>query len=73
MRAYADLPGVVLIWHLAKMAALPVNQEYNPQKYDGRFKDIFEEIYQQEFKQKFKEANISYEHRLIDDMVASAR
>ena len=41
-------------------------------KYDGRFKDIFEEIYQQEFKQKFKEANITYEHRLIDDMVASA-
>jgi len=41
-------------------------------KYDGRFKDIFEEIYQQEFKQKFKEVNITYEHRLIDDMVASA-
>ncbi len=41
-------------------------------KYDGRFKDIFEEIYQQEFKQKFKEAKITYEHRLIDDMVASA-
>jgi isocitrate dehydrogenase len=41
-------------------------------KYDGRFKDIFEEIYQQEFKQKYKDANISYEHRLIDDMVASA-
>ncbi len=41
-------------------------------KYDGRFKDIFEEIYQQEFKQQFKEANITYEHRLIDDMVASA-
>jgi isocitrate dehydrogenase len=41
-------------------------------KYDGRFKDIFEEIYQQEFKQKYKEANITYEHRLIDDMVASA-
>src|SRR5450432_1166507 len=41
-------------------------------KYDGRFKDIFEEIYQQEFRQKYKEANISYEHRLIDDMVASA-
>jgi isocitrate dehydrogenase len=41
-------------------------------KYDGRFKDIFEEIYQQEFKQTFKEANITYEHRLIDDMVASA-
>jgi len=41
-------------------------------KYDGRFKDIFEEIYQQEFKLKYKEANITYEHRLIDDMVASA-
>jgi isocitrate dehydrogenase len=41
-------------------------------KYDGRFKDIFEEIYQNEFLQKFKEENITYEHRLIDDMVASA-
>src|SRR3984893_1586009 len=41
-------------------------------KYDGRFKDIFEEIYQQEFKQKYSDANITYEHRLIDDMVASA-
>ena len=41
-------------------------------KYDGRFKDIFEEIYQAEFKAKFAEAGITYEHRLIDDMVASA-
>jgi isocitrate dehydrogenase len=41
-------------------------------KYDGRFKDIFEEIYQKEFKLKFDEAVITYEHRLIDDMVASA-
>ena len=41
-------------------------------KYDGRFKDIFEEIYQKEFKGKFDEAKITYEHRLIDDMVASA-
>jgi isocitrate dehydrogenase len=41
-------------------------------KYDGRFKDIFEGIYEAEFKQKFKEAGILYEHRLIDDMVASA-
>ena len=40
--------------------------------YDGRFKDIFEEIYQSEFAAKFKEAGITYEHRLIDDMVASA-
>ncbi|MES2679163.1 MAG: NADP-dependent isocitrate dehydrogenase [Bacteroidota bacterium] len=41
-------------------------------KYDGRFKDIFEEIYQAEFKSKFEAAGIVYEHRLIDDMVASA-
>lgn len=41
-------------------------------KYDGRFKDIFENIYQAEFKAKFDEAGITYEHRLIDDMVASA-
>lgn len=41
-------------------------------KYDGRFKDIFQEIYDKEFKQKFREAGITYEHRLIDDMVASA-
>ncbi len=41
-------------------------------KYDGRFKDIFEEIYQAEYKSKFEAAGISYEHRLIDDMVASA-
>jgi isocitrate dehydrogenase len=41
-------------------------------KYDGRFKDIFEEIFQAEFKTKFAAAGITYEHRLIDDMVASA-
>lgn len=41
-------------------------------KYDGRFKDLFEEIYEQEFKAAFQEAGIRYEHRLIDDMVASA-
>ena len=41
-------------------------------KYDGRFKDIFEEIYQTEFKGKYEAAGIVYEHRLIDDMVASA-
>jgi len=40
--------------------------------YDGRFKDIFEEIFEKEFKAKFEEAKIWYEHRLIDDMVASA-
>jgi isocitrate dehydrogenase len=41
-------------------------------KYDGRFKDIFAEIFDAEFKQKFTDAGIVYEHRLIDDMVASA-
>ncbi len=41
-------------------------------KYDGRFKDIFEEVYQNEFITKYAEAGITYEHRLIDDMVASA-
>ena len=40
--------------------------------YDGRFKDLFEEIFEAEFKDKFDKAGITYEHRLIDDMVASA-
>ncbi|TBW38196.1 NADP-dependent isocitrate dehydrogenase [Siculibacillus lacustris] len=40
--------------------------------YDGRFKDIFEEIFQTEFKTQFDALGITYEHRLIDDMVASA-
>mgnify|MGYP001595611008 FL=1 len=40
--------------------------------YDGRFKDLFEEVYQSEFADKFKAAGITYEHRLIDDMVACA-
>ncbi|MCY0147273.1 NADP-dependent isocitrate dehydrogenase [Hoeflea sp. G2-23] len=40
--------------------------------YDGRFKDLFEEVFEAEFKDKYAEAKITYEHRLIDDMVASA-
>jgi isocitrate dehydrogenase len=40
--------------------------------YDGRFKDIFQEIYESEYKAKFAAAGIEYQHRLIDDMVASA-
>ena len=40
--------------------------------YDGRFKDLFQKIYEIEFKEKFKEKDITYEHRLIDDMVACA-
>ena len=40
--------------------------------YDGRFKDLFQEVYEAEFKTEFEKRKISYEHRLIDDMVASA-
>ena len=40
--------------------------------YDGRFKDLFQQVFEQEFADKFKAAGITYEHRLIDDMVASA-
>ena len=40
--------------------------------YDGRFKDIFQEIFESDYKAKFDELKIWYEHRLIDDMVASA-
>ena len=40
--------------------------------YDGRFKDLFQEVFEKEFEQKFKAKGIHYEHRLIDDMVASA-
>ncbi len=41
-------------------------------KYDGRFKDIFQEVFENEFEDQFKAAGITYEHRLIDDMVAAA-
>jgi isocitrate dehydrogenase len=40
--------------------------------YDGRFKDLFQEVYEGEFKPQFKAAGLTYEHRLIDDMVASS-
>lgn len=40
--------------------------------YDGRFKDLFQEVFEAEFEEKFKTAGITYEHRLIDDMVACA-
>ena len=40
--------------------------------YDGRFKDIFQQVFKSEFKSKFEKENITYEHRLIDDMVACA-
>ena len=40
--------------------------------YDGRFKDLFEEVFEQEFKTQFNQLQLTYEHRLIDDMVAAA-
>ena len=40
--------------------------------YDGRFKDLFQEVFDTEFAERFKDAGITYEHRLIDDMVASS-
>ncbi len=40
--------------------------------YDGRFKDLFQEVFDKEFKEKFQKAKLTYEHRLIDDMVACA-
>src|ERR671928_60367 len=40
--------------------------------YDGRFKDIFQEVFETEYKERFDAAGLTYEHRLIDDMVASA-
>jgi isocitrate dehydrogenase len=41
-------------------------------KYDGRFKDLFREVYERDYKQRFEAAGITYEHRLIDDMIASS-
>ena len=41
-------------------------------QYDGRFKDIFQEIFDKEYKSEFEKNNLTYEHRLIDDMVACA-
>jgi len=41
-------------------------------RYDGRFKDLFAEVYEAEFKDEFEAAGLTYEHRLIDDMVAAA-
>ena len=41
-------------------------------QYDGRFKDLFQEVYEKDFAEKFKSLDLDYEHRLIDDMVASA-
>ena len=66
-------PGVAELW--AEPQNYPVylsTKNTILKKYDGRFKDLFQEIYDQEFKSRFQAAGITYEHRLIDDMVASA-
>ena len=41
-------------------------------QYDGRFKDIFQEVFDEEYKKDFEKHKLTYEHRLIDDMVACA-
>ena len=54
------------------MAIIFIHKNTILKAYDGRFKDIFHEVFESEFKSKFQELNITYEHRLIDDMVAAA-
>ena len=56
-----------------RLSALSLDQEHHPQAvYDGRFMELFQEVFDKEFKDKFAEKKITYEHRLIDDMVAAA-
>jgi isocitrate dehydrogenase len=54
------------------MALIPVYQNTIMKAYDGRFKDIFQEVFENEFIDQFEALGITYEHRLIDDMVAAA-
>ncbi len=54
------------------MAGLSLDKNTILKVYDGRFKDLFQEIYEKEFKSAMDKAGTTYEHRLIDDMVASA-
>ena len=56
-----------------QLSGLPLDQEHHPQAvYDGRFKDLFQEMFDKEFKAEFDKKKLTYEHRLIDDMVAAA-
>ena len=59
--------GLELGWPVYMSTKNPILKAY-----DGRFKDLFEEIYEKEFRKRFEEKKITYEHRLIDDMVACA-
>ena len=60
------------LWPRCWLAGLTVDKNTILKQYDGRFKDLFEETYQAEFKDKYADAGITYQHRLIDDMVACA-
>ena len=60
------------LWINKKMAGLLSTKNTILKTYDGRFKDIFQKVFESEFESKFKKNNITYEHRLIDDMVACA-
>ena len=60
------------LWFDARLLRLSLHQNTILKTYDGRFKDLFQEMFDDEFKDKFAEKNITYEHRLIDDIVAAA-
>ena len=60
------------LWPDAPLPGVPVHQEHDLKAYDGQFKDIFAEVFETDYKDKFAEAGLTYEHRLIDDMVASS-
>ena len=55
-----------------ELSGLSLDQEHHPEGYDGRFMDIFQEMFDKEFKAEFDKRKLTYQHRLIDDMVASA-
>ena len=66
-------PRLVELRPQPRLSGLPVHQEHHPEAvYDGRFMDLFQEVFDAEFKDKFAEKKITYEHRLIDDMVAAS-
>ena len=86
MALTAELPGAIQrerfhprfrtrllqLWSDARLSGVPVHQEHDSQAYDGQFKDTFAEVFENEYKDKYEAAGLTYEHRLIDDMVASS-
>ena len=66
-------PRLVQLRARPQLSALPLHQEHHPEAvYDGRFKELFQEVFDAEFKAEFDKKKLTYEHRLIDDMVAAA-